>query len=104
MSAIARAFTRTPIRRAIQLRRGGHHEGYNQPTGYLFGEKPLAPGAKRVKEDWEPLMYYGFFGAMAVATVVMYYKPDTNLQTWASKEAKARMLANGQSVEYKKQE
>jgi hypothetical protein len=46
MSAIARTFTRTPFRRAIQIRRGGHHEGYNQPTGYLFGEKVLIEPAR----------------------------------------------------------
>ncbi|KAI1313073.1 hypothetical protein EDD11_002710 [Mortierella claussenii] len=105
MSAIIRSFTRTPFRNAVQLRRGGgHHEGYNQPTGYLFGEKPLAPGTKRVKEDWENLFFYGFFGCMAFGAAVLYYKPDTNVQTWALREAKARMEASGQTVEYKKQE
>lgn len=41
MSAITRSFTRSAFRNpSIQLRRGGGHaEGYNQPTGYLFGEK-----------------------------------------------------------------
>ncbi|KIK32021.1 hypothetical protein CY34DRAFT_19356 [Suillus luteus UH-Slu-Lm8-n1] len=26
---------------------------FNQPSGWLFGEKPPAPGQKRVKEEWE---------------------------------------------------
>ncbi|KAF9189483.1 hypothetical protein BGZ51_009518 [Haplosporangium sp. Z 767] len=104
-SVLARSFTRTPFRRAIQLSRGGGQaEGYNQPTGYLFGEKPLAPGAKRVKEDWENLYLYGFFGSMVFGTAVVYYRPDTNVHTWAYREAKARMAARGETVEYKKQE
>ncbi|KAF9576327.1 hypothetical protein EC968_009301 [Mortierella alpina] len=103
-SVIIRSLTRTPFRRAVQLRRGGHGEGYNQPTGYLFGEKPLAPGTKRVKEDWENLFVFGFGGAMVLGTVLMYYKPDTNVHTWAYREAKARMAARGETVEYKKQE
>ncbi|KAG0369214.1 ESSS subunit of NADH:ubiquinone oxidoreductase-domain-containing protein [Gamsiella multidivaricata] len=104
-SAIIRSFTRTPFRRAVQLRRGGGHaEGYNQPTGYLFGEKPLPPGAKRVKEDWEGIFLYGFMGSMAAGAALIYYKPDTNMQNWAMKEAKARMEARGETVEYKRQE
>ncbi|KAF9170738.1 hypothetical protein BGX21_001612 [Mortierella sp. AD011] len=103
-SPIIRSFTRTPFRAAAQLRRGGGHEGYNLPTGYLFGEKPLAPGAKRVKGDWENMFLYGFGGSMVFGTALVYYKPDTNVQTWAYKEAKARMEARGEPVEYKKQE
>ncbi|KAF9386055.1 hypothetical protein CPC16_007730 [Podila verticillata] len=105
MSAIARSFTRSAFRNpSIQLRRGGHAEGYNQPTGYLFGEKPLPAGTKRVKEDWEPMFFYGFMGSMVFGTAVIYYKPDTNVHTWAYREAKARMEARGEPVEYKKQE
>ncbi|KAG0089564.1 hypothetical protein BGZ93_006632 [Podila epicladia] len=105
MSMIVRSFTRTPFRKTVQLARGGGHaEGYNQPTGYLFGEKPLPAGTKRVKEDWEPWFFYGFMGSMVFGTVVIYYKPDTNVHTWAYREAKARMEAGGEPVEYKKQE
>jgi len=78
---------------------GGAH--YNEPTGWLFGEKPPAPGTKRVKEDWENMWYAGMFGSMGLAAVLLYYKPDTTIQTWALKEAKARMEARGESVEYK---
>ncbi|KAK3811979.1 MAG: Ndufb11, NADH dehydrogenase 1 beta subcomplex subunit [Benniella sp.] len=100
-STIVRSFTRTPFRKAVQLRRGGGgHEGYNLPTGYLFGEKPLAPGAKRVKEDWEGMYIWGFMGSMAVGTAFLYYKPDTNVHTWAYREAKARLEARGENVEY----
>lgn len=59
------------------------------------------------------------FGSMGLAVVLMYYKPDTrcvhlmdvydcdiltnvrSIQTWALKEAKARMEARGENVEYK---
>jgi hypothetical protein len=39
--------------------------------------KPPPPGQKRVKEDWENIWYFGMFGSMAFATVMLYYKPDT---------------------------
>jgi len=69
---------------------------FNEPSGYLFGEKvrsdeifcwknqfnlpyfkPLPPGQKRIKEDWENIWYWGMFGSMAFAAVILYYKPDT---------------------------
>ena len=70
---------------------------YNEPSGWLFGEKvrdfsshivrgsydlpakhqPPPPGQKRVKEDWENVWYIGMFGTMAFASVMLYYKPDT---------------------------
>ncbi|CAG8747746.1 12936_t:CDS:2, partial [Rhizophagus irregularis] len=43
----------------VQLRRAsGHEPQYNEPGGYLFGERPLPPGQKRVKEDWENIWIY----------------------------------------------
>lgn len=48
------------------------------------------------------LFYVGMFGGMALATVVYIYKPDTSIQTWALQEAKARMEARGENVEYNK--
>jgi hypothetical protein len=79
--------------------------------------KPPAPGQKRVKEDWENIWYFGMFGSMGLATVLLYYKPDTrwvllcrscnfhrfrehSIQGWALKEAKARMEARGEKVQY----
>jgi hypothetical protein len=41
------------------------------------------------------------FGTMGVAGVLLYYKPDTSIQTWALGEARQRMEARGESVEYK---
>ncbi|KAG8736632.1 hypothetical protein FRC12_017524 [Ceratobasidium sp. 428] len=78
---------------------GGTH--YNQPTGYLFGEKPPPAGQRRKREDWEFLWYTGMFGGMLFAGVLLYYKPDTSIQTWALREAKERMEARGEKAEYK---
>jgi len=76
---------------------------YNEPSGWLFGEKPPPPGRKRVKEDWENIWYIGMFGTMAFAAVMLYYKPDTSIQTWALKEAKERMEARGEKYLYEPQ-
>ncbi|KAF9270288.1 hypothetical protein L218DRAFT_848857 [Marasmius fiardii PR-910] len=76
---------------------GGSH--YNEPSGWLFGEKPPPPGQKRVKESWENIWYIGMFGSMAFAAVMLYYKPDTR-RTWALQEAKNRMEARGEKYKY----
>jgi len=73
---------------------------YNEPSGYVFGEKPPAPGQKRLKEDWENIWYFGMFGSIGLAALLLYYKPDTSIQGWALKEAKARMGARGEKVHY----
>ncbi|KAF9499718.1 hypothetical protein BDN71DRAFT_1502623 [Pleurotus eryngii] len=102
---------RTPCRRAFAQqtfslptagRRNASHGApqYNEPSGWLFGEKPPPPGQKRVKEDWENIWVIGMFGSMAFATVMLYYKPDTSIQTWALEEAKARMEARGEKYQY----
>lgn len=46
-------------------------------TQNLHVFQPLPPGQKRVKEDWENIWYIGMFGTMALAAVLLYYKPDT---------------------------
>ncbi|KAF9786408.1 Ndufb11, NADH dehydrogenase 1 beta subcomplex subunit [Thelephora terrestris] len=73
---------------------------YNEPTGFVFGEKPPAPGQKRQREEWELIWYVGMFGTFAAATVAVYYKPDTSIQTWALVEAKKRMEARGEATDY----
>ncbi|CAL1695420.1 unnamed protein product [Somion occarium] len=83
---------------------GGHGHGhgpqYNEPTGWIFGEKPPPPGQKRKKQGWENLWYVGMYGGMVLAGVLLYYKPDTTIQTWALQEAKARMEARGEKTDY----
>merc|ERR1711974_26058 len=71
-----------------RLASGGAH--FNEPTGYLFGEKPPAPGKKRVREDWEAIYYWGMFGGMALGGVLIYYKPDTSIEGWARQQAKEK--------------
>lgn len=97
----------------------GHGSVQNNERSRL---QPPPPGQKRVKEEWESLWYWGMYGSMALAAVLLYYKPDSrsvtlashaaicgsgtdarpsSIQTWALKEAKARMEARGEAVEYK---
>ncbi|KAE9411042.1 hypothetical protein BT96DRAFT_846869 [Gymnopus androsaceus JB14] len=86
----------------LRGRRLASHEApqFNEPSGWLFGEKPLPSGEKRVKEGWENIWYIGMFGTMAFATVMLYYKPDTGVESWALREAKARMEARGEKYKY----
>ncbi|GLB36216.1 putative ESSS subunit of NADH:ubiquinone oxidoreductase (complex I) [Lyophyllum shimeji] len=83
-------------------RRFASHEApqYNEPSGYLFGEKPPPPGQKRVKQDWENIWYIGMYGTMVFAGIMLYYKPDTSIQTWALNEAKRRMEERGEKYKY----
>ncbi|KAK7463651.1 hypothetical protein VKT23_005592 [Stygiomarasmius scandens] len=96
---VVRARAGLPIR-SCQKRLASGSPHYNEPSGLLFGEKPPPPGQKRVKESWENLWYIGMFGSMGVAAVMMYYKPDTSIQTWALREAKERMEARGEQYKY----
>ncbi|KAJ7487676.1 ESSS subunit of NADH:ubiquinone oxidoreductase-domain-containing protein [Mycena galericulata] len=93
-----------PAGRLTRLRdvRFASHDApqYNEPTGLLFGEKPPPPGHRRIKQPWENLWYYGMYGSMLVGGVLLYFKPDTSIQTWALKEAKQRMEARGEKYKY----
>ncbi|CAG8718042.1 2666_t:CDS:2, partial [Acaulospora morrowiae] len=83
----------------------GHHEPeWNEPSGYLFGEKPLPPGQKRVKEDWENIWYFGMGGCLLLGIVIAIYKPDTSIQSWALKEAEKRLKERNVSLDYPKTE
>ncbi|SCV70264.1 BQ2448_1658 [Microbotryum intermedium] len=117
----------TPTVMGARAASGG--QPYNPPTGYLFGEKPpakgnpeealtadpppppasvlihpslLFTGQKRVREDWELIFYWGFGGGLALAAVLKFYQPDTSLEGWARKEAKAKMAAAGETPSYTK--
>lgn len=75
-------------------------------------------GQKRKKADWEAPWYVGMYGAMGLAGLLLYYKPDTrcvlhafsihlhllipvtSVSTWALEEAKTRMEARGEKTEY----
>ncbi|KAF8328219.1 Ndufb11, NADH dehydrogenase 1 beta subcomplex subunit [Cantharellus anzutake] len=92
-----------PLSRALaaQKRHASHGTDYNEPSGHIFGEKPPLPGQKRKKEDWEYIWYWGMFGSLALASVGLYYKPDTSISQWALHEAKQRMEARGEPTEYR---
>lgn len=65
-------------------------------------EQALAPGEKRVKADWENIYIYGMGGSMALGAVLIYFKPDNRLDSWATKQAKARMIEQGTVPTYTK--
>ncbi|GAA5874916.1 hypothetical protein JCM5296_003871 [Sporobolomyces johnsonii] len=89
------------LARASQ-RRAASGVHYNEPSGYLFGEKPPAPGKKRVRQDWESIYYWGMFGGMAVGGVLIFYKPDTSIEGWARQQAKEKMAAAGETPSYER--
>ncbi|KAI8979938.1 hypothetical protein BDB01DRAFT_798139 [Pilobolus umbonatus] len=85
------------LARPTFIRRGGHGTpSYNEPGGYLFNEKT------RVKEDWENIYYIGMGGGFLAIAAALYYKPDTSLVTWATKEAEKSLKEKGFDIEYKK--
>ncbi|KAJ1511846.1 hypothetical protein HMI54_000459 [Coelomomyces lativittatus] len=78
------------------LHRGGPAQPLNEPTGYLFNEKPPPKGYKRVKEPWETPYLFFMGGSFVLATVGFYFQPDTRIKTWARKEALRRMAEKGE--------
>lgn len=48
---------------------------YDPPTGWFLG---VPPGEKPLKEGWEGIFYWGFFGGLFAAGVAYAYKPDTS--------------------------
>ncbi|KAJ7181734.1 ESSS subunit of NADH:ubiquinone oxidoreductase-domain-containing protein [Mycena crocata] len=90
-----------PLQRLGVVRFASHGAPqYNEPTGLLFGEKPPPPGQQRKKQPWETLWYTGMYGTMLFGGLLLYFKPDTSIQTWALKEAKHRMDARGEKYKY----
>ncbi|KAK8864287.1 hypothetical protein IAR55_001533 [Kwoniella newhampshirensis] len=101
VSSLPRSLARQSQSQTTVARRyASHGPSYNPPSGYLFAERPTK-GGKREKESWENIYYVGMFGGMALAAVILTYKPDTSIQSWALKEAKARLDARGEEYEYK---
>ncbi|SNX81462.1 uncharacterized protein MEPE_00167 [Melanopsichium pennsylvanicum] len=100
VTSSTRAAARMHRGTVAQTRFASGGSSYNQPTGLLFGEK-LPKGGKRQKEDWENMYYFGLFGGMAFAAIVLMYKPDTSIQTWAMAEAKKRLESSEDTWQYK---
>jgi len=59
--------------------------------------QPPAPGQKRIKEDWENIWYIGMFGSIGLASLLLYYKPDTR---WVSSVGHAN-FTNAGAIAYK---
>ncbi len=53
----------------------GHESPYDPPAGWFLNQNPAE---KSVKEPWENLWVYGFFGSIFAAGVAYAYKPDTS--------------------------
>eukprot|EP00048_Salpingoeca_helianthica_P014800 m.223629 g.223629 ORF g.223629 m.223629 type:complete len:99 (+) comp16285_c0_seq1:13-309(+) len=71
---------------------GHHHTGPQPPNGFLFGEKPLLPGEKRTKAEWENVFAWGLFGGLIGVYVIQgLFAPDTNWDTWARPIAEERL-------------
>lgn len=66
---------------------------YAEEIGYLFGEKPASDGSARIRQSWEiPFVATMTTGAILTA-IGLLFKPDTNIDTWAKKEALRRKAA-----------
>lgn len=63
--------------------------------------QPPAPGQKRVKEDWENIWYFGMFGSIGLAAVLLYYKPDTRCAATLFSSHHNRNRSCGRGLAYK---
>ncbi|CED84376.1 NADH:ubiquinone oxidoreductase, ESSS subunit [Phaffia rhodozyma] len=73
--------------------------GFNEPTGYLFGEKPLPKGQKRQKELWEYIFFWPMIGGAAAFCTLNYYFGGQRRE-WAMKEAARRLKERGEYPTY----
>ncbi|KAL7411314.1 hypothetical protein BDY24DRAFT_396353 [Mrakia frigida] len=94
---------RAPIRKIKQppstfsKRYSGHYEprhGLNQPSGWVFGEKPQPPGQPRPRELWQyytilPMIFFLLWKCTA-----MWYGSG-RLEEWGRVEARRRMEERG---------
>ncbi|SAM01585.1 hypothetical protein [Absidia glauca] len=87
----------TRLARPHMMRRGGGGGmPINEPGGYLFNEKT------HVKEGWEDIYYWGMGGGFVLISAALYYKPDTSVVTWATKEAEKSLKEKGVKLDYEK--
>ncbi|KAJ2612431.1 hypothetical protein EV177_002999 [Coemansia sp. RSA 1804] len=76
-SFTSRLSSRASALASRRLARGGHGHGepqFNEPGGYLFGQKP---GVKYEKEGWETIWYGGLGISALLIFFGLRYKPDT---------------------------
>ncbi|KAJ8652325.1 hypothetical protein O0I10_012051 [Lichtheimia ornata] len=95
---LARAFARSArlTRPTVMRRGGGGAPEVNEPGGYLFNEKT------RVKEEWESIYNWGMGGGFFLMAVALYYKPDTSVVSWATKEAEKSLKEKGVKLDFEK--
>mmetsp|Transcript_61248 Transcript_61248/g.138623 ORF Transcript_61248/g.138623 Transcript_61248/m.138623 type:complete len:120 (+) Transcript_61248:230-589(+) len=65
---------------------------------HLFGIKP----GTYQNEGWEPIVYTTYVASFFVLSIGLYFRPTSDLKTWAIDEAKARKAIkdNGGEVEW----
>ncbi|KAI8874223.1 hypothetical protein GQ42DRAFT_159992 [Ramicandelaber brevisporus] len=99
---VARSAALRPLATRSRLARSGGVDDRpsNEPGGFLFGERPLPAGQKRVKEEWESIYMWGMGLTIGLAFAGAYYKPDTNITSWARAEAQKRFEEAGDKLEY----
>jgi len=66
-------------------------DGPEPPNGFLFNEKPLLPGEKRQKEDWENVWVYSMAINLLLVIAICTLKPDTSVSAWAKQKAIERL-------------
>merc|ERR1712168_720454 len=63
-----------------QVRNDGIFTKYREPpNGFLFNRKPLKPGEKREREDWELIWYVGWGSAFVLLCAGSYFRPQEGL-------------------------
>eukprot|EP00924_Labyrinthula_sp_SR-Ha-C_P003322 maker-scaffold_15-augustus-gene-6.64-mRNA-1 protein AED:0.00 eAED:0.00 QI:268/1/1/1/1/1/2/117/109 len=81
-----------------------HHRKFgSDPNAFqselrMFGDKP---GVPRKKESWENMYFIFIGGGFLFTGIALAFKKDTNIETWATIEAKKRneMIENGEKIE-----
>ena len=89
--------TRSSLARSVRLfgsGGGGAPEPPPEEHGLLFGEKRLAPGEKRKKEDWEQIYVWGMGIAFVLMVVGFWTRPHSKPSAWARDEMLSRQKQN----------
>ncbi|CAI7994840.1 hypothetical protein GBAR_LOCUS1562 [Geodia barretti] len=82
---------------SVAVRHGGGGpkpvSNVSEPNGFLFNEKPLLPGEKRQKEEWENPFVYGMALNFLLILIIAFFKPDTSMSAWAHEKALQKLEA-----------
>ncbi|KAI8817393.1 uncharacterized protein EV422DRAFT_570734 [Fimicolochytrium jonesii] len=73
---------------------GGHGPRGQEPSGYFLGRPG---GQKHTWYWWEPMWYFGYYGAFATFFVFQIYSPKVSVTDAAKLEAHRRMAARGET-------